>query len=177
MNRIILIGNGFDLAHGLPTAYAHFVHAYHAVCKSQLSQNSLGYEDELCSIKISDPEDQRTLKQLCWILNDSASPISHSPVMESCIDRLNQLYNSSLKYKSHLFAAINKNIKDRNWVDIENEYYLAQKNNKKIDTIYELEYGQKDYFQSLDSIQKDFKELQKAYPNLAIAYHHLQKII
>lgn len=44
--------------------------------------------------------------------------------MESCIDRLNQLYNSSLKYKSHLFASINKNIKDRNWVDIENEYYL-----------------------------------------------------
>lgn len=124
MNRIILIGNGFDLAHGLPTAYAHFVHAYHTVCKSQLSQNPLGYEDELCSIKISDPEDRRTLKQLYWILNGSASPISHSPVMEPCIDRLNQLYNSSLKYKSHLFAAINKNIKDRNWVDIENEYYL-----------------------------------------------------
>ena len=59
MNRIILIGNGFDLAHGLPTGYAHFVHAYHAVCKSQLSQNSLGYEDELCSIKISDPEDTK----------------------------------------------------------------------------------------------------------------------
>lgn len=74
MNRIILIGNGFDLAHGLPTGYAHFVHAYHAVCKSQLSQNSLGYEDELCSIKISDPEDRRTLKQLYWILKWFCKP-------------------------------------------------------------------------------------------------------
>lgn len=44
--------------------------------------------------------------------------------METCADQLNQLYNSSLKYKSHLFASINKNIKDKNWVDIENEYYL-----------------------------------------------------
>lgn len=25
MNRIILIGNGFDLAHGLPTSYADFI--------------------------------------------------------------------------------------------------------------------------------------------------------
>ena len=25
MNRIILIGNGFDLAHGLPTSYGNFL--------------------------------------------------------------------------------------------------------------------------------------------------------
>lgn len=28
MNRIILIGNGFDLAHGLPTSYRHFMDWY-----------------------------------------------------------------------------------------------------------------------------------------------------
>ena len=28
MNRIILIGNGFDLAHGLPTSYADFIRGY-----------------------------------------------------------------------------------------------------------------------------------------------------
>ena len=28
MNRIILIGNGFDLAHGLPTSYGSFIDWY-----------------------------------------------------------------------------------------------------------------------------------------------------
>ena len=28
MNRIILIGNGFDLAHGLPTRYEDFINWY-----------------------------------------------------------------------------------------------------------------------------------------------------
>ena len=28
MNRIILIGNGFDLAHGLKTSYKHFIDYY-----------------------------------------------------------------------------------------------------------------------------------------------------
>jgi hypothetical protein len=25
MNRLAIIGNGFDLAHGLPTSYGHFI--------------------------------------------------------------------------------------------------------------------------------------------------------
>lgn len=28
MNRIVLIGNGFDLAHGLKTSYADFINWY-----------------------------------------------------------------------------------------------------------------------------------------------------
>ena len=28
MNRIVLIGNGFDLAHGLKTKYEHFIDWY-----------------------------------------------------------------------------------------------------------------------------------------------------
>ena len=28
MNRIILVGNGFDLAHGLKTKYEHFINWY-----------------------------------------------------------------------------------------------------------------------------------------------------
>ena len=28
MNRLIIIGNGFDLAHGLKTSYCDFIHDY-----------------------------------------------------------------------------------------------------------------------------------------------------
>lgn len=30
MNRLVLIGNGFDLAHDLKTSYADFIHWYKA---------------------------------------------------------------------------------------------------------------------------------------------------
>ncbi|QVJ80904.1 MULTISPECIES: AbiH family protein [Prevotellaceae] len=29
MNRLVLIGNGFDCAHGLRTKYEHFISWYH----------------------------------------------------------------------------------------------------------------------------------------------------
>jgi hypothetical protein len=28
MNRLVIIGNGFDLAHGLPTSYRDFIDGY-----------------------------------------------------------------------------------------------------------------------------------------------------
>ena len=40
MNRIILIGNGFDLAHGLPTGYAHFIDDYWKLVKRLLGNLS-----------------------------------------------------------------------------------------------------------------------------------------
>ena len=39
MNRIILIGNGFDLAHGLPTSYADFIRGYNITLKLGLLVN------------------------------------------------------------------------------------------------------------------------------------------
>lgn len=28
MNRLVIVGNGFDLAHGLPTSYKDFIEGY-----------------------------------------------------------------------------------------------------------------------------------------------------
>lgn len=53
MNRIVLIGNGFDLAHGLKTSYRDFIEWYWREWGNRLrmSQNRVE-EDRLCSFKL-----------------------------------------------------------------------------------------------------------------------------
>ena len=53
MNRIILIGNGFDLAHGLPTSYRHFMDWYWRQRFLRLPKGSYVSSDGLCTLKIS----------------------------------------------------------------------------------------------------------------------------
>ena len=54
MNRIILIGNGFDLAHGLPTRYEDFINWYWEKRVDSFTGNLTPIsEDCLCSIKIT----------------------------------------------------------------------------------------------------------------------------
>lgn len=50
MNRIILIGNGFDLAHGLPTSYADFIRGYNITLKLGLLEGEYERYDGLCSV-------------------------------------------------------------------------------------------------------------------------------
>ena len=52
MNRIILIGNGFDLAHDLPTSYKNFMRAYQMILQTSLLEGETDLADGLCSIKI-----------------------------------------------------------------------------------------------------------------------------
>src|ERR1700761_1630604 len=48
MNRIILIGNGFDLAHGMPTDYVSFIKWYLKQCFKEA--NSTGEYEGLLNI-------------------------------------------------------------------------------------------------------------------------------
>ena len=55
MNRIILIGNGFDLAHGLKTSYANFIDWYWNEWGKRLkSSKTTIEEDRFCSIKLKE---------------------------------------------------------------------------------------------------------------------------
>lgn len=62
MNRIILIGNGFDLAHGYPTRYEDFINWYWDKRVFSFRGNiSPLSEDCLCSIKMT-PNNNES----CW---------------------------------------------------------------------------------------------------------------
>ena len=71
MNRIILIGNGFDLAHGLPTSYTDFIRGYYTIQKLKLLEGESELNDGLCSVKISNPEDRKLMEKFRWMLSNN----------------------------------------------------------------------------------------------------------
>jgi hypothetical protein len=109
MNRIILIGNGFDLAHGLKTSYKHFINDYwekKTRASSVRLQNMSGFTDNI----LENFEDADIKVEFVGI------PIS--------LQGLSTKYAEGLKYKNLFLEQITeKNLK--NWVDIEYEYYSA----------------------------------------------------
>jgi len=52
INKLILIGNGFDLAHGLKTSFSHFLDDYEDTVIGNLT-NSKEYSDEFIICKIN----------------------------------------------------------------------------------------------------------------------------
>ena len=50
MNRLILIGNGFDLAHNLKTSYCHFITDYLARAVNNFFANNFLVEEILFNI-------------------------------------------------------------------------------------------------------------------------------
>lgn len=55
MNRIVLIGNGFDLAHGLKTSYKDFIEWYWRGWGNRLpGSHKAVEEDRLCSFELRD---------------------------------------------------------------------------------------------------------------------------
>lgn len=118
MNRIVLIGNGFDLAHNIPTKYKDFINWY-------WEQRFIGFQsnpqnidsDILCTFKMKSSD-------MAWSnLNYHYSlPLTNL----NGIEKLKRLQEKSEYYqisKTPFFDRICKHIETKGWVDIENEYY------------------------------------------------------
>ena len=58
MNRIILIGNGFDLAHGMKTSYRQFIDNYWENCINETLKLAVNIKFENEEIIISSVEDE-----------------------------------------------------------------------------------------------------------------------
>lgn len=106
MNDLYLIGNGFDLAHGLKTSYNDFLLWYlkEAIGKAELST----FEDGLLKIDGQ---------------NSSFVP-SGSPTIPLLLEQSKQS-NMTIKFKHDFFGKIVENYRNFNWVDIEYEYYTV----------------------------------------------------
>lgn len=126
MNRLILIGNGFDLAHGLKTSYADFINWYWG--QRMLSFNDAhGYvsEDELCRFTIlhRNNEEKETWSTLAYSHNCFNSALGKNYVGKDIIASIiEDKENFETKF-SPFFERITHSIETKGWVDIENEYY------------------------------------------------------
>ena len=123
MNRIVLIGNGFDLAHGLKTKYEHFIDWYWERRVDNFVGNTTNIsQDPLCKFEILDPSD-------CWNIFAFHLPRVFHRIPGK--DVIQSITKDTERFKSKfytLFDRIIKSIETKRWVDIENEYYslLAQ---------------------------------------------------
>ncbi|RZJ67676.1 MAG: hypothetical protein EOO50_05180 [Flavobacterium sp.] len=108
MNRLVILGNGFDLAHGLPTSYNHFLSWYwKKVNAIAWDGNAFVYEDDFISAKSwSEVPDCLSLADFEKIFNNGENGKHYS-------------------YKNAFFIQICQIQNFQNWVDIE-EYYKLQ---------------------------------------------------
>lgn len=120
MNRIILIGNGFDLAHGLPTRYEDFINWYwDRRVKSFCGNNTNLSEDCLCTIKITSIN-PLNLWSVFAFNNHSFSHKTKGIEVMQLLKRDSELYEFTW---SPFFKDICDSIETKRWVDIESEYY------------------------------------------------------
>ena len=125
MNRIVLIGNGFDIAHGLKTRYEDFLIWYiKQKLDNLICQDITENEDCLCTISRQEsislyPTDslfipRKNFEDLCSSLNLS----KYIEIENFCKNSLGIDF-----YKEPFFQNITNSVATKGWVDIENEYY------------------------------------------------------
>lgn len=116
MNRLVLIGNGFDLAHGLPTSYQDFINWYWDGRFYNLRNCFISVSNvPLCDVAVNGfPSWYSLFEQGPSVLYEKSGV---KLFFELCQRRICQPKMSAL------FERIHKSIETKGWVDIENDYY------------------------------------------------------
>lgn len=132
MNKLIIVGNGFDLAHGLKTSYKDFIEWYlekiiNSIKESIGSKKSNEINNELLRIKINPNKyDNDYVKH--EILTEINTREISSPMTFLYHLQWKRLVALDL---SSLLIRITKSLETKNWVDIEYDYFTLLKDNHK----------------------------------------------
>jgi Bacteriophage abortive infection AbiH len=132
INRLVLIGNGFDLAHGLKTSYGHFIFWYFNDCltkakekfeSGKYSYESAGgraivFENDLLQINF-DKYSFNTIKTYTFRSIDDIKQFI------GIASENKYQYHCDCKLKSSFLSSLIKGFCQKKWVDIENHYYNA----------------------------------------------------
>ena len=161
MHRAFIIGHGFDLAHGLPTSYKHFIddfwRNFRARCKNEVYKNMIltddgytrYYEGYTIIKNFNDLKDN---------LRDYSNQYGYSFNLQGLICRDG---NKVVFQFNNIFFKIITDINSENWVDIENLYYNILKSilngNSKVQ--YNYPYGVKRLNEEFEQV----KNLLEAY--------------
>lgn len=112
MNRLIIIGNGFDLAHGIKSSFKNFIEDYFCnVINTFYTENS--YSDELFEIKF---------KHNSKVFSPTPELIKPDKAFELIKQYVSE-QRFPTKFHSHLLNNIFNKICKLNWVDLEIEYF------------------------------------------------------
>lgn len=124
MNRIILIGNGFDLAHGLKTSYADFIDWYWAKWGNRLLHGHNNVEDDgLCSFTLHRGMGVGMWSRVWGWRYKRANPFEPWDEEEIVEIAKNDSELCDFTISSPLFEELCKQLEERHWVDIENVFF------------------------------------------------------
>lgn len=153
MNRIILIGNGFDLAHGLKTSYKDFIDDYWHRVGKHLQDGNSSFSDDLVKISCDFRQQQYNpysgeRRNVFYDIKDlSYTSIKNTASIEKVDFELVNLF----------FERISDNCSFNSWVDIEKEFYRALKECLKNKSEVESKTLQsKEYFR-IEHLNNDFE--------------------
>jgi hypothetical protein len=168
INKLFLIGNGFDLALGLDTRYSDFllwlVKKYIKKCLKDSDPDSIRTEQCKFNSNFIDISVENRLKiDSFFNLND--------------IEQAKNEHNLNIKFKPE-YGILNKvfNMKESNWIDIETEYFNLF---KSIFNTFYLELKEKDKKERIIELNKELDfisiELQEYLNNQIISLQTLSK--
>ncbi|MFV8363206.1 AbiH family protein [Flavobacterium sp. ZT3P35] len=148
MNRLVIIGNGFDLAHGLPTSYKDFIDDYWKnVCDTKGTKTIINQNDNFVTIICKFGYSYNTSEY------DAIDSLKSYDELKNFVERNIQMKSGDfvIEFKNLFFKKISENSIE-NWVDIENEYYKLLKQCIK-----------KDNNSSIIKLNKEFEDLKKLF--------------
>lgn len=121
MNRLILLGNGFDLAHGMKTGYNDFIIWY--LKRAFITAFQMGtYSDSMINIQRNRGNYYLPYSNYVADLVDRFYTEGLQPLLgNQAIDGLSNPF--VVKIDSTLLKTLLYNCTQANWVDIENEFY------------------------------------------------------
>ena len=158
MNRIVLIGNGFDMAHGLKTSYMDFINWYWDKRIDAFAGNTTKVsEDRLCKLTIKDGTNVSCWNVLTFeqsyfrdILGNRTCS-GHEVIME--LEKHPEVF--SIDY-CPFFRRIMDSFETKRWVDIENDYYYMLK--KVIGEVSPIDYTIEDLNEQMGFLQEKLVE-------------------
>lgn len=125
MNRLVIIGNGFDMAHGLKTSYMDFINWYWDQRVDAFVGNTTNIaEDILCKLIINESR-----RMSCWnVFSFQNSYFRNVQGNRTCTgyEVFQEIKNHSKTFSVEccpFFESIMQSIDTKGWVDIENAYY------------------------------------------------------
>lgn len=169
MNKLILVGNGFDLAHGLPTSYKDFINDFwkniHLNYNKEEYQKIISFDENYFRIlnysKVT--ESFKDFEENILIYSKYYKDDFHNYLNHEL-----RLRNNSyvFRFKNYFFKNICVKNSIENWVDIENEYYLQLKKIKKLKFgNFDEEETKKARKEKLLKLNKEFEEVKSLLIN------------
>ncbi len=129
MNRLIILGNGFDIAHNIKTSFNDFITDY--LCRAVntfLKENK--YEDPLLELKF---------KYTGYHFGESEEQAKSENVYKMLESLMKKNENYELIFKSDLLKSIYNKTSKLNWVDIETEFFNTLLKTKKKNNTKDIE--------------------------------------